>query len=194
MTIIQTTLLLTPEEYLQQEEAATTKSEYRAGELVPMAGGTTNHNRIALSTCTILDTMLELGRCEVFNSDIRLWIAAYELFTYPDLSVVCGSTQYYPGRTDSIINPVVIGEVLSKSTRGYDQGDKFTMYRTVPTLLDYLLIDQYRIHVDHYHKIANGQWLLTEYTSEENVITLESINVEIGLRQIYRRVDWALVE
>lgn len=194
MTITQTTVLLSPEEYLLREDQATTKSEYFAGELFPMAGSTTNQNRIAVSTCTVLDSTLEVGRCEVFNSDVRLWIAAHELFTYPDIMVICGKADYYAGRTDSVLNPIVIGEILSKSTGGYDQGAKFAIYRTLSTLQDYLLIDQYRVHVDHYHKIALGRWLLTEFDSETDIITLESINVEISLQQIYRRVDWTLLE
>jgi len=183
---------LSPVAYLQQEETAIAKSEYWAGELFPMAGGSSNHNRIAVSVCSALDTLLELGRCEVFNSDLKLWVEAYDLFTYPDAMVVCGPVHYWPDRTDTIMNPTVIIEVLSKSTRGLDQGEKFTWYRSLASLQDYLLIDQYRIHVDSYHKVANGRWLLTEYTAEDDVVTLESINVEIPVRQIYRRVDWSL--
>jgi Uma2 family endonuclease len=183
---------LAPVAYLQQEETATTKSEYLAGELFPMAGGPSNHNRIAVSVCSILDAALEIGRCEVFNSDLKLWVEAYDLFTYPDAMVVCGPTHYFPARTDTILNPTVIIEVLSKSTRSLDQGEKFVWYRSLSTLQDYVLIDQYRIHIDSYHKLANGQWLLTEYRSADDVITLESVNVEIPVRQLYRRVEWSL--
>ena len=157
-----------------------------------MAGGTANHNRIAVSVCSALDTALEAGQCEVFNSDLKLRIEAHDLFTYPDAMVVCGSIQYFPNRTDTILNPIVIVEVLSKVTRGLDQGEKFAWYRSLNSLQDYVLIDQYRIHVDCYHRLANGRWLLTEYTSEADMITLESINVEISVRQLYRRVDWSL--
>lgn len=192
MTAVVAGVRLSPVVYLQQEETATTKSEYLAGELFPMVGGTSNHNRIAVSTCSMLDSLLEVGRCEVFNSDLKVWVEAYELFTYPDAMVVCGPTQYFPDRTDAILNPTVIMEVLSKSTRALDQGEKFVWYRSLPTLQDYVLIDQYRVHVDAYHKLANGQWLLTEYTSVTDVITLESVNVEIPVSQLYRRVDWSL--
>ena len=183
---------LSPMAYLQHEETASTKSEYWAGELFPMAGGSSNHNRIAVSVCSALDLALEVGRCEVFNSDLKLRVEAYDLFTYPDAMVVCGAVQYFPNRTDTILNPTVIVEVLSKATRGLDQGEKFTWYRTMSTLQDYVLIDQYRVHVDCYHRLATGRWLLTEYTSEADVIILESINVEIPVRQLYRRVDWSL--
>ena len=192
MTAVLERVRLSPAAYLQQEEMATTKSEYLAGELFPMAGGSSNHNRIAVSICSALDMLLELGRCEVFNSDLKLWVEAYELFTYPDAMVVCGPTQYLPGRTDTILNPTVIVEVLSKSTRSLDQGEKFAWYRSLATLQDYVLIDQYRVHVDSYHKIADGRWLLTEYRSEDDLITLESISVEITVRHLYRRVDWSL--
>lgn len=192
MTTVVEGVRLSPIAYLQREEIASIKSEYWAGELFPMAGGTANHNRIAVSVCSALDTALEAGQCEVFNSDLKLRIEAHDLFTYPDAMVVCGSIQYFPNRTDTILNPIVIVEVLSKATRGLDQGEKFAWYRSLNSLQDYVLIDQYRIHVDCYHRLANGRWLLTEYTSEADMITLESINVEISVRQLYRRVDWSL--
>lgn len=192
MTTVVEGVRLSPIAYLQREEIASIKSEYWAGELFPMAGGTANHNRIAVSVCSALDTALDAGQCEVFNSDLKLRIEAHDLFTYPDAMVVCGSIQYFPNRTDTILNPIVIVEVLSKATRGLDQGEKFAWYRSLSSLQDYVLIDQYRIHVDCYHRLANGRWLLTEYTSEADMITLESINAEISVRQLYRRVDWSL--
>lgn len=192
MTTVVEGVRLSPIAYLQREEIASIKSEYRAGELFPMAGGTANHNRIAVSVCSALDTALDAGQCEVFNSDLKLRIEAHDLFTYPDAMVVCGSIQYFHNRTDTILNPIVIVEVLSKATRGLDQGEKFAWYRSLSSLQDYVLIDQYRIHVDCYHRLANGRWLLTEYTSEADMITLESINAEISVRQLYRRVDWSL--
>ena len=183
---------LSPADYLIHEAQATSKSEYLAGDLYPMVGGSANHNRIAVSLCSTLDARLDAGRCEVFSSDLKLWVPEYELFAYPDAMVICRSVQYYPGRTDVVLNPTVIAEVLSRSTRSLDQGEKFTWYRSIPTLQDYLLIDQYRVHVDCYHKLANGRWLLTEYASLDDVIALESINVEAPMRQLYQRVDWSL--
>lgn len=191
MTVTES-LRLSPITYLQQEESAVSKSEYLAGELFPIVGSTANHNRIAVSVCSTLHSLLETGRCEAFNSDLKVWVEAYELFTYPDAMVVWEPTQYFPDRTDAILNPTVIIEVLSKSTRALDQGEKFVWYRSLPTLQDYVLIDQYRVHVDCYHKVANRQWLLTEYTSADEVITLESVNVEIPVGQLYRRVDWSM--
>ena len=193
MTTVLAGVRLSPLAYLQHEETATVRSEYLAGELFPMAGGTSNHNRIAVSLCSALDARLELGRCEVFSGDLKLWVADYDLFTYPDAMVVCGPVHYFPERTDAIANPTVIVEVLSKSTRGLDQGEKFAWYRALASLQDYLLVDQYRVHIDCYHKLANGRWLLTEYTADDEIITLESINVEIPVRQLYQRVDWSLV-
>lgn len=192
MVTMMESMRLSPVAYLQQEETAVSKSEYLAGELFPIAGSTANHNWVAVSVCGMLDSLLEIGRCEVFNSDLKVWVEAYELFTYPAAMVVCGPIRYFPERTDAILNPTVIVEVLSKATRALDQGEKFVWYRSLPTLQDYVLIDQYRVHVDAYHKLANGQWLLTEYTSADDVITLESVNVEIPVGQLYRRVDWSL--
>ena len=95
-----------------------------------MAGGSANHDRSAVGVCSALDLALAVGRCEVFNSDLKLRIEAYDLFTYPDVVVLCGSVQYFPNRTDTVLNPTVIVEVLLKATRALDQGEKFTWYRS----------------------------------------------------------------
>lgn len=180
----------TPEEYLALEDLADQKSEYCQGEIFAMAGGSTNHNRIAVSLCASLDTLLEDGRCEVFSSDVKLFVVAHDLYTYPDAMVVCGGPQYVEERDDALINPTVIVEVLSKTTRGYASNQKFAFYRSIQTFQDYVLIDQERVHVDCYHKEANGRWVLTEYNALENQLLIESLQVAIPLRRIYRRVDW----
>lgn len=107
--------------------------------------------------------------------------------------VICGAVQYYPGRMDVVVNPTLIAEVLSKSTGGLDKGEKFTWYRALDSLQDYLLIDQYRVHVDWCHKLANGRWLLTEYASLDDALSPKSISVELPIRLLYQRVDWLRV-
>lgn len=183
-------LQLSAEEYMALEEQAEYKSEYYNGEIFPMAGGSTNHNRIAVSVCTALDLALEMGNCEVFSSDVRLRVLAHRLYTYPDAMVVCGTPQYLENRDDTITNPSVIIEVLSKTTRGYDSNQKFAFYRSIKTFRDYVLIDQDRVHVDYFHKLDTGQWILTEYDALDATLRLESIQVEIPIQRIYRRVDW----
>ncbi len=181
----------THEEYLALEEKAEYKSEYRQGEIVAMAGASLNHNRIAGDVHTILNNALEGKPCESFIGDVRLWIEKKNLYTYPDVMVVCAKPELVEGRTDTIINPKIIIEVLSKSTAGYDKGDKFQAYWAVDTFEEYVLIDQYRVHVEYFRQVSDKEWLLRVLTKADDVLKLESIEVEIALNKIYRNVTWA---
>jgi len=146
----------TPEEYLAIEEFSEYKSEYINGQIVPMAGGSTNHNRIALNFSSTLNFAFKQQDYEVFIGDVRLWIPEERIFAYPDVMIIAGEPEYVNNRTDIIVNPVVIIEVLSKSTQAYDpcgiceaaRGKKFNAYRTIPSFQEYLLVDQTRIHVE----------------------------------------------
>jgi Uma2 family endonuclease len=182
----------TPEEYLALEEAAETKSEYFQGEILAMSGRSTNHSRIAVSICAMLDVALEGKSCEVFNSDVRLLVQANGLYTYPDAMVVCDPVEYAKGRNDTVTNPIVIVEVLSKSTRDYDRGKKFELYRDLPSFQDYVLIDQDRVYIEHYHKLEDGRWVLTLFNNLDTTLTLSSIEVSLTVRRIYHKVDWSL--
>lgn len=122
----------TPEEYLVLEEVAEDKSEYRNGEIVPITGGSTDHNDIAGNLYAHLKFALRQQPYKIFIGDVRLWIPTWQLFTCPDVMMIAGEPAFYPGRTDTVTNAQMIVEVLSKSTRNYDQGDKFDAYRTVP--------------------------------------------------------------
>jgi Uma2 family endonuclease len=180
----------TPEEYLALEEAAESKSEYRDGEIVPMTGGTTNHNRIILSFCIYLGLALRGTSYEVFTGDVRLWIPRYRTYTYPDFMVIQGEPVYHENRQDTITNPQLIVEVLSKYTKNYDRGDKFEFYRSIPEFREYITIDQYRFKVEHFAKTSEGKWVLTEYDSADSVLALSSLDFQIPLRDIYERVNF----
>ncbi|MEW5958107.1 MAG: Uma2 family endonuclease [Chloroflexota bacterium] len=180
----------TPEEYLALEEAADYKSEYYQGEIFAMSGGSANHNRIAGNLYLALREALEARSCEVFITDMRLLVKKKGLYTYPNVMVVCSQLEFVQGRSDTLSNPVVIVEVLSESTQAYDRGAKFELYRAIETLQDYALIDQGRAHVEYFHKLEDGRWLLTEFNELEAVLKLESLGVEIPLSRIYQRVEW----
>jgi Uma2 family endonuclease len=182
----------TLDSYFAAEEATEGKNEYYQGEIRSMVGASTNHNRIVVSLSSALDSVLESRHCEVFSSDVKLYVAEHDLATYPDLIIICGEPRYWAERQDTVTNPTVIMKVLSKSTRGYDTGKKFALYRALPTFQDYVLVEQERVHIDHYHKLADGRWLLTTYEHPEAMLVLESVNAEIMLSRIYRRVDWSL--
>lgn len=180
-----------PEEYLAREDAADYKSEYIDGEIIPMAGGSTNHNRIALNFSTELNFAFKTQDYEVFMSDVRLWIPSRRIYTYPDVMIIAGEPEYFNDRTDMITNPRVIIEVLSDSTQGYDKKGKFEFYRTIPSFAEYLLIDQTKIYVEQYSKTANKRWSFREYDVEDEAIALASVQFEISLIHVYNKVKFA---
>ncbi|MDZ7965687.1 MAG: Uma2 family endonuclease [Nostoc sp. DedSLP03] len=184
----------TPEEYLELEEAADYKSEYIDGQIIPMAGGTVNHNQIALNLSTELNFAFKKQNYRVFMGDVRLWILQKRTYTYPDVMILAGEPEYFNNRKDIILNPQIIVEVLSKSTKGYDREDKFHAYRTISTFQEYLLIDQTRIHVDQFSKTGKKQWTLREYDEEDEAIALVTVPFEISLQDLYNKVKFEPVE
>ncbi|HLO84352.1 MAG TPA: Uma2 family endonuclease [Nostocaceae cyanobacterium] len=185
----------TPEKYLELEVTADYKSEYIDGQIIPMAGGTVNHNRIAGNLYAALNTaFIEQEEYEAFNSDMRLWINQKRIYTYPDIVVIAGEPEFYNNRTDIITNPQVVIEVLSKSTKGYDREDKFTAYRTISTFQEYLLIEQNRIYIEQFSKTGKKQWNLREYDEEDEKISFVSVPFEISIKSIYKRVKFEIVE
>jgi len=184
----------TPEEYLALEETADYKSEYYQGEIFAMAGGPANHNRIALNMASMFNLAFESGSCEAFASDVRLLVKKIDLYTYPDVMVICGQIEFVAGRADTVANPVLIVEVLSESTEGYDRGKKFEFYRMIPTLEYYLLAAQDRVHLEYFHKMSDGRWALQEFNNLAEVLKIESLALEMPLNRIYNRVTFETTE
>lgn len=146
-----------PEEYLQLEEQAELKSEYHDGEIVSIARNTTNHNEIAGNFYANLKFGLRKQNYRVYIGDVRLWIPRYRVYTYPDVMVIKGEPIYADKGTTTVTNPILIAEVLSKSTQNYDQGDKFNYYRSIPEMEEYILISQKQHHIMHYSKTEAGK-------------------------------------
>lgn len=184
----------TPEEYLTLEEKAVDRHEYRDGEIITMTGGTTNHNQIALNFCRKFPLTIENQDYYIYINDVRLWIAQYHFYTYPDVMVIKGKAIYEGKGTVNVTNPSIIVEVLSKSTRDYDGTDKFKYYRSIPEFQEYILIDQYRFYVAQYFKQEDGQWLFNDYGGGEAVLKLASVDFEISFQDLYERVDFELDE
>lgn len=180
----------TPEEYLALEETAEYKSEYHDGEIVPMTGGTTNHNSIIINLVAHLKFAFRGQNYRLFTSDVRLWIPRYRRYVYPDLMVIQGEPVYEGTGTTTVTNPSLIVEVLSNSTSNYDRGDKFNYYRSIPELREYILIDQYKFQVEQLAKTSEGKWLLTYYESADAVLALDSIEFQIPLTDMYERVEF----
>ncbi|MBS9387253.1 MAG: Uma2 family endonuclease [Dolichospermum sp. BR01] len=183
----------TPEEYLELEEKAEYKSEYRDGEIIPMTGGTTNHNKIAGNFYAYLKFGLKKQNYDVYIGDVRLWIPRYRQHTYPDIMVIQGEPIYTGANTTTVMNPLLIAEVLSKSTSNYDQSDKFMYYRSIPEFKEYILINQYQYHVMQYVKTDDSKWIFTELQSESDILTLETIDFQITLSDLYEQVNFTQV-
>jgi Uma2 family endonuclease len=165
---------VTPEEYLEEEELAERKSEYRNGEVFLMAGTSSSHNLIVTNLVVELASQLRKRPCKVYSQDLRLRVSPTGLYTYPDVMVTCGDEQFLNGpRTSTLLNPILIVEVLSDSTRDYDRGEKFEHYRRLASLKEYLTVDQAKAHVDHWKFQEVGSWLLHEFHQPEDVIELE---------------------
>jgi Uma2 family endonuclease len=181
----------TLEEYLELEEKAEYKSEYRDGEILPMTGGTTNHNKIAGNFYAYLKFALRGKQYDIYIGDVRLWIPRYRQHTYPDVMVIEGQPVYTGTSTTTVMNPMLIAEVLSKSTQNYDQGNKFLYYRSIPEFKEYILIDQYQYHVMQYVKTAAGQWTFIELEGESATLSLQTIDFKIALSELYEQVNFA---
>lgn len=179
----------TIKEYLELEAAAEYKSEYRDGKIIPMTGGTTNHNEISGNLYSYLKFNLRKKNYRVYIADVRLWIPRHRVYTYPDVMLIRGEPIYADKGTTTVTNPVAIAEVLSPSTQNYDQGDKFTYYRSIPEIEEYILISQQRYHLMQYVKTEAG-WLLSEYETEDSVIRIAAVDLELKLVDLYTGVNF----
>lgn len=180
----------TPEEYLNFEVNSDERHEYINQEIIPMTGGTPAHNEIASILNAALRGSLKGKPYSIFVADQRLWISERNLYTYPDVMVVPRPLQLQTGRNDTITNPVMIAEVLPKSTQDYNRGEKFVAYRTIDSFCEYLLIDQYSIHVEHYIKTAAHQWLLSEYEDPTVTLSFNAFDFQIQIAEIYESIDF----
>lgn len=179
---------LTPEEYLAIERKAAYKNEYIDGVMVAMTGASRRHNLIAVNITGELRQQLRGQPCETYAADMRVRIPSTRLYTYPDVVVVCGEPQFEDEHVDTLLNPALIVEVLSESTELYDRGKKFSFYRTVESLAEYLLVAQDECRVEQYVKQPGGRWLLSDFRSPEDVVELTSIQCRLALREVYEKV------
>jgi Uma2 family endonuclease len=194
MTLAQETRYYSPQEYLELEVNSEIRHEYINGLIIAMTGGTPNHNQLALNFSGTLNYLLKRQPYQVFVTDQRLWIPSRKIHTYPDIMVVKNPLEYEEGRKDTLVNPVMIAEVLSKSTKGYDRDEKFAAYRTITTLQEYILIDQYTMHIEQYCKTNNNQWIFSEFTDGNVNLNLASISCQMILSDIYDKVDFNIQE
>lgn len=187
MSIAVQSKIITPEEYLELERKATTKSEYWNGHVYAMAGASLIHNTIVGNLNYRLRGQLEGKPCRVYTSDLKVSVNSEGNYFYPDVVLVCGEHQFQDGKDDVLLNPVGIVEVLSSSTEAYDRGNKFASYRKIKTLQEYILIAQDQISVEKY--VRNGKfWTYSAETQKEKLLEFESISCSLLLSKIYENV------
>ncbi|HTA30364.1 MAG TPA: Uma2 family endonuclease [Candidatus Cybelea sp.] len=179
---------LTEAEYLEIERRALIKSEFLDGEMFAMSGGTSAHSLIAANMTRAIGNQLEGSPCVVYTSDLRVKVQPDGLYTYPDLSVACGGEEFADDHKDTLLNPVVIVEILSDSREAYDRGKKFALYRQIPSLREYLLVSQHRPLVEQFIRQDSGEWLLREVSGFESKLTISSIVITIEMSKIYANV------
>jgi len=184
---------LTEAEYLELERQTEDRNEYFGGEMFAMSRGTAWHAWIIGNIVAEVRQQLKRKPCRVSPSEVRLKTPA-GLFTYPDVMVVCGDPQFADDRKDTLLNPVVIVEVLSPSTRDYDRGQKFQFYRSVPSLAEYVAVAQDTPHVELYTRQTDHRWLLTEFEDLGQSVELSSIGCVLPLSEVYDKIDWATAE
>jgi len=185
--------MYTEQEYLELERAAEYKSEYYRGEIFAMAGAGFNHNRITENMSGELYIALRGNSCQSFSSDMRVHIPENTLYTYPDLLIVCGKPELLDQQKDTLLNPSVIIEILSPGTVGYDTGQKFHLYRSIPSLTEYVLIDSQKIGADVHRKGEHGVWYLASAAYElEGSIEIGHIGLTLKMADIYAQTEGIL--
>ena len=181
--------IYTPEEYLYLERKSTFKNEYLSGKILAMSGASRAHNFITLDIATEINIQLRDRDCEVYSGDMRVKERLSDSYFYPDVVIACGESQFEDDTFDTLLNPVVIIEVLSPSTEVYDRGEKFEYYKQITTLQEYILVSQDKVQVEHF-QLQDMQWGLIEFHTLQDTLIFPSIGCILSLRDIYTRVDF----
>src|SRR5665213_420136 len=181
---------LTPEQYLEIERASETRSEFFNGRMYAMSGGSYNHVRIIGNIAFELRNAMKQRPCEVVTSDLRVRVSPCGLYTYPDVTVVCGEPEFADDQKDTLLNPVFIAEVLSPSTEAYDRGFKSAQYRKLESLQEYALISQAEPRVEVFRRQPGGDWLLSEAAGIDAACGFDSLGCRIALADIYGKVTF----
>ncbi len=188
MTLAARSKFISPQDYLREEAAALERHEYHAGEVLAMSGGTYRHSRINANFTIDVGQRLRQSPCFMLESNMRLRLAQSDKYVYPDGMIVCGEPAFDPldTRLTTLTNPKVIIEVLSESTEAYDRGNKFSAYRDLPTMEEYVLVSQSVPMIETFHRQADGGWLFAAWQGLEAVARLASVGISVPLAEVYR--------
>ena len=179
---------ISQEDYLEAERLATDKHEYFQGEIFAMSAAKKEHNRVFTNIFGSIAPYLNGKKCNIFGSDMRVHVYQNALYTYPDITIVCGKQEYLDKEFDTLLNPKVIIQILSPYTRDYDRGSKFKLYRGIPSLEEYILIDSEHIFIERFYKSKEEAWTLVEYKTPEDSLTISSIELLLPLEEVYSNV------
>lgn len=179
----------TPEEYLALEEKAEYRSEYVNGYIFKMAGATEAHIQISFNTARLFSDKLR-GKCRAYQSEMKVWVEESRTYFYPDVTVVCGERRFHKGNTGIVENPILLVEVLSRSTEDYDKNDKFFTYQNIESFQEYVLISQHKPVVQRYVKQADENWVIKATIGLKSKVYFESVDVEFSLEDIYDLIEF----
>lgn len=187
---VKTAKVFTPEKYLNFERTSDSRHEFFDGEIFQKASVNLSHSRVCINLGGEVRAKLKGKSCEALSPNMKVRTSNASLFSYPDLTIVCGEPKFHDVKKDVLTNPKVVFEVLSPSTAEYDRTTKFQRYRIGnETLTDYILVSQDKCFVEHFRKSANGDWFYKSFAALENTLNIESIECELSLREIYDRVE-----
>jgi len=179
------------DDWLEGERASLEgRSEYVGGEVFAMTGASVEHNAIVANIVRELGTQMKGRPCQVYANDLKVHIRSADAGKSPDLIALCGEHQFQDGRRDVLLNPSLIVEVLSDSTEAYDRGDKFALYRQIPSLREYLLVSQHRVQVELYSRSADGRWTLTDFSALTDSVPLASVDCTLSLAEVFDKVEF----
>jgi Uma2 family endonuclease len=188
---------MTLEAYREIAETAEERYEFCNGEVSTMPGGSPAHSSITVDITTFLNLAVRDTNLQIYNGDLRIWIPSFNHGTYADVFVINGEPEFNGDRNDEILNPLLIVEVLSPSTEAYDRGDKFRKYRSLASFCEYLLVSQIEPYVEQYHQMdrqSSDRWQLQICDRLDRSIALQSLNVELPMQEIYRRVRFGIAQ
>ncbi len=181
---------LTPNDYLATERASDLRHEYVVGQVFAMAGGSSNHSLIAMNLAVAIGRQLVGSTCRLYTSDLKVGVVESDLYSYPDLSGLCGTPRFLDEKKDVLVNPSLIVEVLSPSTEAYDRGAKFAHYRQMPSMREYVLVSQDEMRIEIFTAGEDGSWTFREYREPEAEVPLVAVSVRLRLCDAYRLVEF----
>ena len=181
----------TLEEYLELDRTSEERLEFWDGEVFCMSGGSEWHYEIESNIHAFLKTSLRTRGCRVLTGNVRIKVPSAPPYRYADASALCGKAEFEEiGGVDALVNPQLLVEVLSPSTEAYDRGEKFTHYKSIPTLREYLLVSQHHPHVTHLFKDEDGKWIHEDVNDLDSSVQLRSLGCELPMSEIYRDVTF----